>query len=232
VLIDVQHSSAHADWPSLRSAAQAAEARGADTVWVFDHFDGAMIGGDLPVLEAVSLLGALAAATSTIGIGAMVFNVANRHPAVLAAAARSLQHISSGRLRIGLGAGTAPGSRWAVEHEGRGIPLLADRAERHQRVVLQIEAIRSETDAPIIVGANTVALATLAGRHADGVNVRLTHERAAEFVAASRQAAGSRPFEISAYTVVTAPGWDEASARRNAAALGVDRLIMTVLGAP
>ena len=102
--IDIQFSPAANDWPALRDAVLRAEADGYDTTWVFDHFDGAMIQGDRPMLECFTLLGALAAATTTIGLGPLVANVANRHPAVLAAAASSVQRISGGRLVLGLGA--------------------------------------------------------------------------------------------------------------------------------
>ena len=231
MLIDVQFSSATNDWPALRKAVLRAESEGYDATWVFDHFDGAMLGGDRPVLECVSLLGALAAITTTINLGTLVANVANRHPAVLAAAAQSVQRISNGRLRLGLGAGTAPGSKWAVEHESRGIPLFADRDARHRAVVAQIVAVRIAGAVPVIVGVNTVALSELAGRHADGINVRLEHDRAAEFIAAARAAtpnatsSAPRPFEISAYST-----GDRATARQRAEDLGVDRLIYTQLG--
>ena len=116
MLIDIQFSSAHNDWTQLRDAVLQAEIDGYDTTWVFDHFDGKVLaGGDRDVLECFTLLGALASITSTIGIGSLVANVANRHPAVLVAAAASAQHISGGRLRLGIGAGAAPGTPWARE---------------------------------------------------------------------------------------------------------------------
>jgi alkanesulfonate monooxygenase SsuD/methylene tetrahydromethanopterin reductase-like flavin-dependent oxidoreductase (luciferase family) len=227
MLLDVQYSSAHNDWPALRAAVLRAEASGRyDTTWVFDHFDGSTLGGTLPVLECCTLLSALAAITSTIGLGSMVLNVANRHPAVAAAAMESVQRISAGRLRVGLGAGTAPGTRWAAEHDRRGIDLAPALADRHAAVRRQIEVMRDTCAAPVIVGTNTVALSTLAGEVADGLNVRLEHPCAAEFVAAARTAAARRPFEISAYT--TAP--DSPAVRSRAAELAIDRLLLTHLG--
>ncbi|MDP9463551.1 MAG: LLM class flavin-dependent oxidoreductase, partial [Actinomycetota bacterium] len=118
--VDIQFSPGANDWPVLRDAVLRAEIDGYDTTWVFDHFDGAMISGDRPMLECFTMLGALAEATSTIGLGTLVANVANRHPAVLAAAASSVQRISGGRLTLGLGAGTAPSSKWSSEHVTRG----------------------------------------------------------------------------------------------------------------
>lgn len=227
MLVDVQYSSAHNDWPTLRDAVLRAEASGEfDTTWVFDHFDGSTLGGTLQVLECCTLLGALAGVTSTIGLGSMVLNVANRHPAVAAAAMDSVQRISGGRLRLGVGAGTAPGTPWAAEHDRRGIGLAPVLADRHAAVRRQIEVMRGTCDVPIIVGTNTVALSALAGELADGLNVRLEHPRAAEFATAARAAAAGRPFEISAYTIAG----DSAEVRRMAAELGVDRLVLTLLG--
>lgn len=225
--IDIQFSPAANDWPVLRDAVLRAEADGYDTTWVFDHFDATLLHGDHPMLECFSLLGALADATTTIGLGTLVANVANRHPAVLAAAASSVQRISGGRFILGLGAGASPSSKWSIEHNDRGIPLHADIADRHAAVVEQIRLVRALPDSmPIIIGVNSVRLATLAGQLADGIDVRLSHERAAEIIAAARAAAGGRPFDVSGWT------FDEIDqAREHAQDLGLDRLVLTRLGA-
>ena len=225
--IDIQYSPAANDWPVLRDAVLRAEAEGYDTTWVFDHFDPALLHGDRPMLECFSLLGALAEATNTIGLGTLVANVANRHPAVLAAAASTVQRISGGRLILGLGAGASPSSKWAIEHNERGILLHADIALRHAAVVEQIRLVRALADSmPIIIGVNSVRLATLAGQLADGINVRLSHDRAAEIIAAARAAAGDRPFDVSGWT------FDEVDdMREHAEDLGLDRLVLTRLGA-
>ncbi|HEY7628424.1 MAG TPA: LLM class flavin-dependent oxidoreductase, partial [Ilumatobacteraceae bacterium] len=164
--------------------------------------------------------------TSTIGLGSLVANVANRHPAVLALAASSAQRISGGRFTLGLGAGTSPRSKWSSEHVAHGIALKADIDDRHAAVIEQIRHVRAYKEpTPIIVGVNSVKLATLAGQHADGINVRITHERAADIVRAAREAAGERPFEVSAWTF---DGVDDVAAE--AQRLGLDRLILTRLG--
>ena len=224
--IDIQFSPGSNDWPVLRDAVLRAEAEGYDTTWVFDHFDGAMIQGDRPMLECFTLLGALAAVTSTIRLGTLVANVATRHPALLAAAASSAQRISGGRLTLGIGAGTSPNTKWSAEHVARGIPLHADIADRHAAVVEQVRVVRALPEVmPIIVGVNGVRLATIAGTIADGINVRLTHERAGELVKCARDAAGSRPFEASAWTFDNLH-----DVRDHAEELGLDRLVLTRLG--
>ncbi|MEO7372231.1 MAG: LLM class flavin-dependent oxidoreductase, partial [Ilumatobacteraceae bacterium] len=177
--IDIQYSPGTNDWPALRDAILRAEAEGYDTTWVFDHFDGAMLHGDRPMLECFTLLGALAEATSTIGIGTLVANVANRHPAVLALAASSVQRISGGRLTLGLGAGTAPNSKWSTEHAARDIRLQPHIVDRHAAVVEQIRWVRDLPEPiPILVGVNSMRLAILAGTFADGINIRMTNARA------------------------------------------------------
>lgn len=227
MIVDIQFSSARNDWPRLREAVLAAEAEGYDTTWVFDHFDGSVLGGDRPLLECFTLLGAMADCTSTIGIGSLVTNMANRHPAVMAAAASSVQRISGGRMRLGLGAGAGPESPWAQEHHDRGIPLEPDMHERH-RVFAQHVAVMRATDptVPIVVGVNSNGLARIAGEIADGVNVRLSSPSAARLAGIAKEAAGDRPFEVS--------GWcfaDDAASREKAEELGVDRLILTRLEA-
>ncbi len=226
VLVDVQFSSAHNDWPRLRDAVLQAEAEGHDTTWVFDHFDGAMLRGDRPLLECFTLLGAMAAATTTIGLGTLVVNVANRHRAVTAAAASSVQRISDGRLHLGIGAGGGPDSPWAREHRERGIALEPDLSRRYQAVVLQIEALREVEPMPVIVGVNSTALARIAGRFADGVNVGLLHPSAADFIAAAREEAGDHPFEVSAWCSA-----DYVEGHQVAEAMQVDRLVLTRLEA-
>ena len=225
VLLDIQLSSAHNGWPELRDATLRAEDEGYDTTWVLDHFDGSVFpGGDRDVLECCTLLGALAAATTSIGIGTLVANVANRHPAVLAAALASAQRISNGRVRAGIGAGAAPDGHWAREHRERSIPLLPTLRERHAAVVTQIEVLRAVDPMPVVVGVNSHELASVAGLHADGVNVRLSSPNARGYVETARDASDGRHFEVSGWA---AP--DDHAARAKAEALDIDRLILARL---
>ena len=78
-----------------------------DSTWIADHFvDYAH--PDSPWLDGWSTLAGLAACTSRIRIGTLVTSIPFRHPAVLARQAMTVDHISNGRLEIGIGAG-APG---------------------------------------------------------------------------------------------------------------------------
>jgi probable F420-dependent oxidoreductase len=93
-------------WPSVRSFAQRAEARGLDALWMYDHFynatsDGALEGQH----EAWTIVSALAASTERIEIGTIVLCASFRSPTLLAKMAAALDEVSGGRLILGLGAG-------------------------------------------------------------------------------------------------------------------------------
>jgi alkanesulfonate monooxygenase SsuD/methylene tetrahydromethanopterin reductase-like flavin-dependent oxidoreductase (luciferase family) len=231
MIVDVQFSSAHNDWPALRDAVLEAESDGTyGTTWVLDHFDGSTFpGGDRDLLEAFTFMGALAAATTTIGIGSLVANVANRHPELLALAASSVQRISNGRLQLGIGAGAAPETPWSREHRERGIELLPTLPERHAAVVHQIEVLRRRApDVPVIVGVNSEQLARIAGTYADGVNIRLSSAHSARYLAAAREAA----HESQRDTSFDCSGWasnHDLASQEKAHELGLDRLIISRL---
>jgi alkanesulfonate monooxygenase SsuD/methylene tetrahydromethanopterin reductase-like flavin-dependent oxidoreductase (luciferase family) len=84
------------------------ESLGFDSTWIADHFVN-YAHPDSPWLDGWSALAGLAASTSKIRIGTLVTSIPFRHPAVLARQAMTVDHISNGRLEIGIGAG-APGS--------------------------------------------------------------------------------------------------------------------------
>ena len=81
---------------------------GFDNTWVADHFVNYASPQD-PWYEGWTTLTGLASATSNIRLGTLVTSIPFRNPAVLARQAMTLDHISNGRLEIGIGAG-APGN--------------------------------------------------------------------------------------------------------------------------
>lgn len=111
------------------AVAQAAEGAGADTVMVMDHFYQLPLLGppEHEMLEAYTLLGALAARTSTVKLGTLVTGVTYRNPALLAKIVTTLDVISSGRAFLGIGA-----AWFDVEHDGLGVdfPPVKERFER------------------------------------------------------------------------------------------------------
>lgn len=84
------------------------ESLGFDSTWIADHFVN-YAHPNSPWLDGWSTLAGLAACTSRIRIGTLVTSIPFRHPAVLARQAMTVDHISNGRLEIGIGAG-APGN--------------------------------------------------------------------------------------------------------------------------
>jgi alkanesulfonate monooxygenase SsuD/methylene tetrahydromethanopterin reductase-like flavin-dependent oxidoreductase (luciferase family) len=82
-----------------------AEEGGFDGCWVFDHL--AALGPDrtVDVFEAWTFMAAMAQATKRMRVGCLVFDNTRRHPGLFAKMAATVDHISGGRLDIGLGAG-------------------------------------------------------------------------------------------------------------------------------
>ena len=84
------------------------EALGFDWISIWDHFYGATGSpGDTDCLEAVAMHAALAMSTHRVECGSLVYCISYRHPAVLAKAITTLDHLSNGRAAIGIGAGWA-----------------------------------------------------------------------------------------------------------------------------
>lgn len=94
---------AGATWERAASTAAFAEEAGFDSLWVIDHLYGFPPQGG--ILEAWTMLSALAATTSRVGLGAQVFCQSFRNPALMAKMATTLQEISNGRLHFLIGAG-------------------------------------------------------------------------------------------------------------------------------
>ncbi len=94
------------NWPTLVEHWKEVEALGYDSLWVADHFATSSIPGET-WFDGWSLLPALATLTSKIRIGTLVTNIIYRHPAVIARQALTVDHISGGRLELGIGATSA-----------------------------------------------------------------------------------------------------------------------------
>ncbi len=91
-------------WPVARARAVELEALGYDHLWTYDHLSWQRYRGQT-WHAAVPWLTGVAAATSRIRLGTMVTSPNFRHPVTLAKDAMTLDHISDGRLVLGLGAG-------------------------------------------------------------------------------------------------------------------------------
>ncbi|MGC8627146.1 MAG: LLM class F420-dependent oxidoreductase [Acidimicrobiales bacterium] len=103
-------------WDKLFEVASHAERTGWDGVWVADHFMPAAEPVTEPMLECWSVLAGLATSVARLRIGSLVTGNTYRHPAVLANMAATVDHLSGGRLVLGIGAG------WQEnEHRAYGI---------------------------------------------------------------------------------------------------------------
>ena len=130
-------------WDQWRALATTAEAAGFDALFRSDHY---MSLEDVPgngSLDAWATINALAALTSTIRLGTLVSPATFRHPSVLAREVVTADHVSGGRVELGLGAGWHEG-----EHAAFGFPFASTK-ERFDRLEEQMEIVhRSWTEGP------------------------------------------------------------------------------------
>jgi alkanesulfonate monooxygenase SsuD/methylene tetrahydromethanopterin reductase-like flavin-dependent oxidoreductase (luciferase family) len=246
--IDLLFDPFDATWPAVAELAEAAESLGFDGLWTWDHLAG-QVHGASSVLEAWTVLSALAARTSRVTIGPLVANVANRRPGVLAAMAATLQHVSAGRLVLGLGAGGGRDTPYWREQSALGADVPGDAERRRQladavAVCRQVWSgrtgptelattrlgpgsgfLRPDPAPPIVIGGFGPRVAELAGEVADGFNTQAGHPDLARLVSIAREAhqrAGrTGAFEISGFGGLD-PAWVDAASGR------LDRLVCIV----
>ena len=130
---------------SVVAQAKAAEAAGFDRVFVMDHFYQLPgIGApEEPMFECYSVLSALAQHTEKVRLSALVTGNTYRHPTLLAKAVTALDHVSSGRATLGIGAGW-----FHLDHDSLGYEFgtFTDRFEKLEEALkIVIPMLRGET---------------------------------------------------------------------------------------
>jgi F420-dependent oxidoreductase-like protein len=108
----------YSDFPSYLELWQTAERLGLDWASVFDHFMPIQADPTGPCYEGMTLLAAMAAHTERLRCGIIVTGVTYRNPAVLANMAVTIDHVSGGRMELGIG-----GAWYELEHGQYGIPF-------------------------------------------------------------------------------------------------------------
>jgi F420-dependent oxidoreductase-like protein len=259
LMIEGQEGVSWEDWLAL---AMACEAHGVPALFRSDHY---LNLGDAPErgsLDAWATINALAAVTTTLRLGTLVSPATFRHPSELAKVVATADHVSGGRVELGLGAG------WnEPEHRAYGFPFPPLR-ERMDRLAEQLEIVHGtwtqapfsfsgsyytldgldaeprpvqEPHPPLLMGGKAgPRSAALAARWADEYNtpfasLEQVRERKAAIDAACRDA-GREPIPVSLMTGFLV-GLDREELREKAAALAYamgepDRDVDAWLAAP
>jgi F420-dependent oxidoreductase-like protein len=132
LMIEGQEDVTWAQWLDL---ARAAETAGLEGLFRSDHYQSVAGKVDRGSLDAWATLNALAAVTDQLRLGTMVSPTSFRHPSVLAKSVVTADHVSGGRVELGMGAG------WSeVEHTSYGFPFH-DLATRYDVFEEQVEIV-------------------------------------------------------------------------------------------
>ena len=133
LMIEGQEDVTWEDWVAL---AEACEVHGVGTMFRSDHYLSVVDRRERGSLDAWGTIAALGAVTEKLRLGTMVSPATFRHPSVLAKLAVTADHVSGGRVEVGIGAGW-----WEREHElyGFEFPSMGERIDALEE---QLQVIR------------------------------------------------------------------------------------------
>jgi alkanesulfonate monooxygenase SsuD/methylene tetrahydromethanopterin reductase-like flavin-dependent oxidoreductase (luciferase family) len=127
-------------WPDLVARWRRLEDGGVDSIWSCDHFTNPHRPAS-PWFEAATSLAGLAGVTHRVRIGLLVGAIVSRSPVLFTKQAQTIDHLSNGRLEIGIGAGGAPTDQamWGVEEW-----TPRERSERFAEYVELVDRLSRE----------------------------------------------------------------------------------------
>jgi F420-dependent oxidoreductase-like protein len=239
-------------WDQWRALAATAEESGFEALFRSDHYESLAGPPNRGSLDAWSTINALAALTTTLKLGTLVSPGTFRHPSTLARSVVTADHVSGGRVELGIGAGWHEG-----EHRSFGFPFETTR-DRFDRLAEQIEIVHRSWEAEpfdfagrfyrleradaqpkpvqqphpnLIVGGSAGPRgAALAARWADEYNTvgptpKQARERKARVDAACAEA-GRNPITFSAMIPLEGSPGELAEDLRDLAEAGVERVML------